>query len=807
MAAPARYWRLVFRSNEATSSLQRMYGFSSIRWFDAAGAELSSGLLAAAIATNAPVFNAGSYPLVSVVDANTGTSFWINYVASSYLEQATYYIQFDFGTPVLPEYALVNMPGVALAGTLLSCASMDFFIDASTDNVTYLRQAMLYRPVQTNAVDIRLPTTISVLYPFPDKSGYGGSGGIYGVVSEDGVALPNRPVILFERDTFFKIAFTTTDENGGYAFNSLNENREYMVMSYDPSGPPYKNALVWDRIAPINTKGALAPQSAFWARRCRDTALGPTFSLKEYIEGTTYNFAGSNILGQSEKRDALPGGYGFDTNLQLNESAGGALRFIKSNRTPSNTGEGLLLFPGQGLFNGVNLAGQPANYAALTFEYIFRAPASSESGLIMVWAGTRDIDDANIHTKDVNYNSACYGAGPTLEVTPLGALNVRFPLGGRNRTTVRATTSVTPGTVHHAVISFTQDNELKLYLDGALVQTTNIAASGRLWGHTLGAGSIISTTAENWDYYYTAGQYNSAIRRLNALHIMGYGNTINNATTLKNGGPGFGGAVGAVALYGRLFSAAEVTALYASWKNYDTHTVPTTQSGYLGEVEADNPLLHLRMNETITPPIRINTILGQRDFASVYEGTPQFNKAGFVTGSTSTNTSTGGLRLDRIDVAGAFTTEFFCRPSSVAGTQRLWLSRISSSTTPVMQASLSIVAGVLRLSLTDITNTVTDFTTSVVLAINTDYHIAVTYDPFNAKLFKVFVNGVQVFSSVAAVIAITGSDWLGIGVNTTGAIAAPTYSERFQGTIADFSIYNYALPAARIQAHYAARNI
>ena len=31
-------------------------------------------------------------------------------------------------------------------------------------------------------------------------------------------------MLLFERDTFYKVGYTTTDQNGGYAFNGLNDN-------------------------------------------------------------------------------------------------------------------------------------------------------------------------------------------------------------------------------------------------------------------------------------------------------------------------------------------------------------------------------------------------------------------------------------------------------------------------------------------------------------------------------------------------------------------------------------------------------
>ena len=798
MTTPARYWRVYIRSVSTYNYGQ--LGLRSLRFFDAAGVDLSSALSDAQITTTFSQLNSTAYPLTNLVDGDTATAWVINW--PSYRTTTNwYYVQFDFGdgNDVLPDFLEVYADNNDYNGnSIVAADSLDFLVDSSTDGITYMRQALSYRPLSGYNAAYRVPAvTVSTVWPFPDMINNGGSGGIYGIVSEDGVALPNRPVILFERDSFSKVGYTTTDENGGYAFNSLNQNKEFLVMSVDPSGPPYKNAIVWDRVTPINTLGNNLPLSSFWARRIRESSLGPVVSYSGYIDGATYNFFDNNVLGQSDRLYRTPDGYGIAAGLLPNQTVGGSLKFLTSNRTEGATGEGIAVWPGMGMFDPVNQAGSAGNYSALTFEYIFKAPTATESALIVVWSGTRDSDDFGFWV-DNGWSGIGWAAGPTLEVTPAGALNVRFPLNGRNRSTIRATAAITPGDVYHVMITFAQDNELKLYVNGMLVATTSLAGSGRLWGHLYGTynGNANYTDFQNWDVLHYSYHPNAAIRRLRMCTVAGYGR----ADASTHGGPGFGGAIAFVALYGRVFSDADVATFYDSFSNWDTHNVLPTKSGYLAEVEADNPRALFRLND-FAKPVRIANLIGPTDYEGTYEGAPGYGQTGFVAGGFAVDTSLGGLLLVRVDVGQTFSVEFFCRPLSVSGTQRLFLSRVYNSSAPVY---LSMVSGALSLSVLDRAGTTTTFPFGATLAVGTDYHVVVTYDPYNEKKARLYLNGVLVTELPASVINASGTDWLGVGVNVSGT--GPTYSERFQGVMGEFAIYQHILPAARVLAHYEARN-
>lgn len=793
MAVSARYWRVGFACRTGYTYAQ--LPFRSLYLADASGVAVAGATLAA----SGYLYNGATYPLTNLTDGNVNTICLFRFGYSE--NTAWVYVTYTYAAPVTVDMVIANVSSGTVTGdTLIAPNTLDFMVFSSTDNATWVPQSMLYRPVQTVDVDTRFAaTTVSTIYPIPSPQNLGGSGGIYGIVSEDGAAVSNRPVLLFERDTFYKVGYTTTDENGGYAFNGLNESRPFMVMSYDPSGPPYKNALVWDRIYPINTKGAQIPVSSFFARRIRDT-LGGAVAFSNYINGATYRYFQGNVLGAEAM---LPGymdaydNFNFDPSTAVN----GAIKFLKSNRTPIYAGRGLHIRPCNGMFSNQNAPGLPVNYGNLTFEYIFKAPVVGESSLIMVWSGTRDSDDYCCYGD--GYNRFGFGGGPTLEVTT-SVMNVRIPLSARNRATVRATAAVTPGAMYHVMVTYAQDTELKLYVNGVLAQTTALVGAGRIW-----ACFGYNMAFDNWDGGSINNGTNAAMRRFADFFVGGTGNPLNVDTTDQRGSipPGFGGALGFCAMYGRTFSQQDVTNYYDSYANPTTHQVLPTLSGYCAEVEADNPVYYFRLNELATsyPP---TTVIGQRTYQSWYESTAVLNQTGFVAGSPSCTTTNGGAVVsDYMQTNSTFTVEFFCRPSTTAGTQRFYVSRIYNGNAP---SYFSLVAGVLSLSVVDYTGTTATITFGgVTLTAGQPYHLAVTYDPWVDKSCKLYVNGALVSSQPATTIPNSygmgiSSGWLGIGTNPQGT--APTYSERFQGQMAEFAIYNYVVPASRIQAHYDARN-
>lgn len=780
MATPALYWRISLRDQASTSTSARIQ-LKRLTVHDTTGTNVTSS---ATVTTN---FTTGSGTLANLNDGDDATVFeaWWSGVNSYEFR----YFQYQFASAVELSYFTIRSGTTVTANSRVFLYNCDFILQSSADGTTWVTQAVLGRPAAADDTTYQFAMTVdSLFYPLPNRITLGGTGGIYGIVSEDGVALPNRPVILYERDGFQKIGYTTTDINGGYAFNGLNTNRDYMVLSYDPSGPPYKNALVWDRITPINTLGAITPNSPFWARRLRDPKAGGFFGVSQILDGTTYNYYASLVgSGFTTHEQRWLDGATIDTVPNGN----GLYAFLKSHRTPTFNGVSPFAYTGGGFF-GLNTASNPANYANLTFEYIFVPPASGESDLCILFGTARDDTGDGPWT-----NSAWFARGPTLQVTTT-AINFRMPLGGPNLGTVRATASVTQGQIYHVVVTYAQDTEIKMYVNGSLVQTTSITGAGRLWSYDSPNNSDVT----NWN----SNNVSQAARNLHTFYFHGSG-----ATGI--GGiyspPAWGGRIGMAGFFGRTMSASDVAALYDSFVNPFTHTVFPTQSGYAGEVEADNPVYYERLNQLSMPANSASwPLLGRKDTYATYRSGTTFGATGFVSGSTATNFNNASAGILLSGGGGVcsttFTVECFIRPLSLAATSVIFVARLYNSTSAY--AMHLGTDGRITLFVSDQSLTQTSFAFShTALVVGTDYHIAVTYEPWSDKQAKLYINGALVSTLTASSLPVVNIiTWFSIGINAAGT--APSYSDYFRGVMGEFALYNYALSAARIQAHYDARN-
>jgi len=79
-----------------------------------------------------------------------------------------------------------------------------------------------------------------------------GNGAIFGIVSEDGASKPDFPVTLLDRTNGNIVNRRYTDLNGGFVFAGLNpETDDYQVIAQDEDNPPFKNAIIRDRIQPV----------------------------------------------------------------------------------------------------------------------------------------------------------------------------------------------------------------------------------------------------------------------------------------------------------------------------------------------------------------------------------------------------------------------------------------------------------------------------------------------------------------------------------------------------------------------------
>lgn len=794
----ARYWRVLFRDSSNYSN----YGINikSLRLRDANSTTLTGYTMA------------GTYlysgALTALDDGNDSTVAVFSRYPTAYSGD-WHGVTFTFTDPVLPDHLEINVSSTNPVGftTVIPASSLDLTIELSTNGTNWVYAATYPRAMASADTSYRLAIDPASIYWFyPSRSQNAGAGGIYGIVSEDGVALPNRPVYLMDRG-FGKLGYTVTDENGGYAFNGLNEFYEYIVASTDPSGPPYKNALIWDRVKPINTMSALAPTSPFWARRLRDSKFGFCATAYEYIDGTTYNYvlfpSCGGVMGFA------PDYYGFDTA----GVAGGNLKYLKSQRIASPTWlyYGAIWGP---LGLSFDPAGGAANYAALSFEYIFIAPVGSEAQLVIGAIPSSSSDTSNSYP---TYLEPQYG--PTLQVTTTAA-NFRMALGGQNMSTIRATTPVTGGQAYHIVVTYTMDGVIKMYKDGVLVATTNIPGSGRMYTYSPfyepGTGRDYTVS---WD---TAGGM-AATAATRIVGAMVYGNG-----DWQGWGPppAPGGRFGAMTFFGRELTQADVTALYDSVANPSSHLVPSSFSGYAGEVEADNPIFYFRLNELVQPPSqRIQSALGSKGIQMItHNNTGWGSQTAFTAGSTSISNShnivsamtgvmgysgTGNNNTDlrgRLPLNHIFSAEVFLRPyTSLIANNHVFVARIYNSSQAPAYATLS-TGGILSLSVQDVTGLTTTFTFAhTALVLNQPYHIVFTYDPWTNKRARLYINGVMAPEQSATILPpLSASTWIGIGNNPTGS--APTYSNVSNLYLGEFAWYNHELTPERVAAHYAARN-
>lgn len=805
MPAAALYWRV--RTRDWRTSNAHALAIAELRLYDAAGTELVATSITSDVEQNA-----GSYPLSNMADGNVSTVCYIGGWTGK-LSNVWDDIVYEFASPVLLDNIKIYInSGFTVGGYTRQIGyETSVGIDSSSDGVTWIPHAYHTAPMPAeNAYYVLAAHVQSLLYPIPDRSAIAGTGGIYGIVSEDGVALPNRPVYLYEREGFTRCGAATTDENGGYAFNGINENKEFLVMSVDPTGAPYKNAIVWDRITPINTKGAQVPQSSFWARRFRGMKYMGGVGFTNYLDGTTYNYLSGSVgtPDQSQSYTStgtvyVPDGYSF----HATEAADGAVRFLKSNHTGSSGGRGA---GGAKYFDPPNnyVAGDPANYAALSFEWIFIPPAGVEPNLIMIFEGNTDSSDRPVNGFD--NNRAGSGIGPLLQVTP-SACNFRMPLGGVNGSTIRATCSPTAGVVNHIVVTYVMDSEIKMYKNGTLVATTAIAGSGRPYGYQNAYEYGNDKRIDNWNYVV---QYGEVTRFLTGWGVMGEGVMV---ATTHVAGPGWGGAFGFMAYYSKTLNQTEVSALYDSLANTSTHEVLPTMSGYAAEVEADNPLWYHRLNQASRPADWTDvSLLGMRRMLNHLTGNT-YGHTGFTSGNTSVrvNSTSGGLlhTYGVSSINAKFSFECFLRATSWSTSPILLIQRGYNDSGHIY-ISVS-TGGVPSINVTDMTGNASTVTFSdVALSTATDYHLVFTYDPWDTFLAQVYVNAVGSATVSATTLPkavspfqVLGSHngWLGIACNPSGT--APTMNSNWlNGEIAEVALYNYVLPAARVQAHYDARN-
>ncbi len=270
------------------------------------------------------------------------------------------------------------------------------------------------------------------------------------------------------------------------------------------------------------------------------------------------------------------------------------------------------------------------------------------------------------------------------------------------------------------------------------------------------------------------------------------------------GGPGdahtgFAGVMGEFALYGTALSAARVTAHY----NAALATDPTPPpSSYSSTVLADSPVAYYRMNETSGTTATDSTGHG---YNGTFGSSVALGGTGFVPGDTAPTfpggTATAATVLksptgSALAPTGAMSVEFWVNvPSSVTTNSQILFTQSFADGNSNYPSYISLDSGTppyFTVQINTSNGVVAAYPAAVLGAKN---HVVLTWD---GATLKGYVNGVLADSG-------TGS---GAIVNYASPYAGFTVGGPFDGhigfsgAVGEFALYNTALSAARVQAHY-----
>ena len=235
--------------------------------------------------------------------------------------------------------------------------------------------------------------------------------------------------------------------------------------------------------------------------------------------------------------------------------------------------------------------------------------------------------------------------------------------------------------------------------------------------------------------------------------------------------------------------------LASAWSNTATATTQSasTTGSYLSAVTADAPVSHWRLGET--------SGTSAVDARGANNGTYRNGALLGQTSLLSTDTASRAVRLDggnddvsvpdsaSLDLTSALTIEAWIKPDLVPAAGS-WASVVTKA------ESYSLQFNGPQLELTVIQNGTRrrlDAPSGTIVAGRT-YHVVATYDGANQRIY---INGAEV-ASRAQTGGATITSWpLTIGSWNGGG-------ENFRGTVDEVAVYNKALAASRVQAHYQA---
>ena len=553
----------------------------------------------------------------------------------------------------------------------------------------------------------------------PHKAGIGI---ITGIVTEDGIPCSKR-IALVDRSNLTIIARTQSNDDGKYTFSGLNtETDDYLVFGVDDD-IEFKNAEIHDRIRPISGhQGATYPYNWLWlVLRKNPTNVWTGQTQGDNFNGFSINAAEKNGIVLPNLASETP----YAPNLPMTELNIG--KVINTGFTPAtqqtNTTDNFTL----------------ECVIDLASENLFISSSSANS----------------FSTYYYYYYSITYIKG-TLYI---GYCLARNSYGYRE---IIKHTTTTDG-IAHIVVVFEFGNVARLFINGKLVATGNIA---------------------------DAKLSNSDIRRLTTLTVCGSMSNAHDFSTAQNGT----GKFGCMAAYYAALTDEEVAEHYNA---LFTPTLPRL-TGYVKEIFVDNPCHLYRLNESDIARdgvVDYLTLSKQLTVNNAQQVTP--NQPSVITGSNTALLNgthfTGSVPAFTISQDG-FTFECVLRIDTDATAEQ---TLYSQSVNNIVIKRLKTTGNIqVSYPLQGTTETV-QFSP---LLQNELLHLAMVIDK-TATQATLYING-----EVAEQKTITPAKVL-LNNTDNNADKQLIIGQNFIGCIGDVALYPTPLSAERIKAHYDAKDI
>lgn len=831
MAATIPYWRVLFypEKPELISSIN----VAKLVPQDAGGVDIGGSPTLSATKQH----DAIGYPLSNILDG-VGTTYAVLAWGATETDPAS--IGFQYALPTSVDRFLIRFNSTdTVYGTRLASNKVHILVQFSWNGTEWTTSATVGIGVSAGNTDLTIPAVrSSELNPWIVHLAEQGAGGIYGVVSEDGTAASGYPVAAFSRTSMQRVAYTTSESDGGYALNGLNPDNEYLVLAVDPTGPSPKNAIVWDRVKPIPSTKYLPSDDRFLAHRLRDPYLGPTMAMSDHVPaaspfvvpyGGFNTYVGTSGTAIQDSYEIFRDIQMFDLEIRDTSNVSG-LNFLARTdyASPLTPGNGGLFGGGVHPSVAMNIGtpdDNPLNYNAFTYELVVVTPTIGEAagGLLLQLGGppAEYMDMSNVAHFLHSYLSSdgsVYRRSIVLDFRD-GNLNFRGHLGGYNAATVRATVALTPATPHHIVITYEGGVEVKIYVNGVLAVTGSIFGAGRLYSAATGSDNAGTSTA-TWELNNEAdfnnyGQ-NPTTPQASYSGIsgpLGYINQFNLRTFNYGTQHGYfyasdtswGGCLAFFATYFGVKDLAAVEDLYDSYQNPTGFQVLPTQVGYSAQVEVDNPVQYYPLSEPAPPSSGLRCAVGRKDLPVLISGSDGYLGAAgnFAAGKTSWfNPLASHLYSNANPGVGVpFTFECFFRAISLNFCLLAFegpggyndVVHLCVDADGYFLSELRDIGGTLNSQLYSVNDADT-------INVDTTYHLAFTYDPISSGEANVYINGALVSSLVAAIYP----DMQGILRMRLGQDGAG--DRTFKGYLGEVALYGHVLTADRVAAHYAARN-